>query len=92
MGPNIWPSTDLIPETLFKHPAEEYFAKMYALALKVMDIIALGMPYGADVFQEFCSNDAVASIRLLHYPPDKSNDERQYVFISFSPFVICVPL
>lgn len=77
MGPNIWPSTDLIPEEAFQKPAEEYFAKMFALSLKVMEVIALGMPYGPKVFEEFCSNDAVASIRLLHYPPDKSNDERQ---------------
>lgn len=83
MGPNIFPSTDLIPEAVFKRPAEEYFAKMSALALKVMDVIALGMPYGPNVFDEFCSNDPVASIRLLHYPPDTSNDERQYVLHSF---------
>lgn len=50
---------------------------MYALCLNVMELLAAGMPYGPDVFDEFCSNDAVASIRLLHYPPDKSNDHRQ---------------
>lgn len=50
---------------------------MFELALKVLDAIAAGMPYGPHVFDEFCSNDAVASIRLLHYPPDSSTDERQ---------------
>lgn len=42
-----------------------------------MDLLAATLPYGANVFEEFVSNDAVASIRLLHYPPDTSNDERQ---------------
>jgi isopenicillin N synthase-like dioxygenase len=77
MGPNIWPDSSLLAEDVFQKPAEEYFAKMYTLALKVMDVIALTLPYGRDVFEEFCGNDAVASIRLLHYPPDKSNDDRQ---------------
>ncbi len=77
MGPNLWPDSSLIPESVFKQPSEEYFAKMFSLALKVLDLIALGMPYGPKVFEEFVSNDAVASIRLLHYPPDKSNDARQ---------------
>lgn len=50
---------------------------MYSLSLTIMDVLAATLPYGPKVFQEFCSNDAVASIRLLHYPPDTSNDERQ---------------
>jgi isopenicillin N synthase-like dioxygenase len=77
MGPNLWPDSSLISEEVFRKPCEEYFAKIYALSLKVMDVIAAGMPYGPHVFDEFCSNEAVANIRLLHYPPDKSNDDRQ---------------
>lgn len=77
MGPNLWPSFDLIPESQFKTPCEEYFSLMFALALKVLDAIAAGMPYGPDVFDEFTSNDAVAAIRLLHYPPQTTSDERQ---------------
>lgn len=77
MGPNLWPSSTLVPEDIFKKPCEEYYSIIFALALKVLDAIAAGMPYGPYVFDEFCGNDAVASIRLLHYPPDKSNDERQ---------------
>ncbi|CAL3963816.1 unnamed protein product [Diplocarpon coronariae] len=50
---------------------------MYTLALIVMSLSAAGMPYGPKVFDEFKSNEAVASIRLLHYPPDESNDDRQ---------------
>ncbi|PVH86101.1 2og-Fe oxygenase family protein [Cadophora sp. DSE1049] len=77
MGPNLWPNPCHISEEVFRKPMSEYYAKMYALSLQVMDVLAAGMPYGPNVFDEFCDNDAVASIRLLHYPPDKSNDERQ---------------
>jgi len=77
MGPNLWPPSSLIPESVFKEPMTEYFSRMFSLSLIILDIIAAGMPYGPDVFSEFTSNDAVASIRLLHYPPDISNDERQ---------------
>lgn len=77
MGPNLWPSPTQIPEPVFRKPMEEYYASIYSLSLKVLSAIAAGMPYGPSVFDEFTSNDAVASIRLLHYPPDKSNDERQ---------------
>ncbi|KAH6678479.1 2og-Fe oxygenase family protein [Halenospora varia] len=77
MGPNLWPSPSLLPEPLFRQPMEKYYQAMYSLSLTIMDVLAATLPYGPKVFQEFCSNDAVASIRLLHYPPDTSNDERQ---------------
>lgn len=56
---------------------EKYYTQMCALSLKIMELLAATLPYGAGVFDEFVGNDAVASIRLLHYPPDTSNDERQ---------------
>jgi isopenicillin N synthase-like dioxygenase len=77
MGPNLWPDERLIAEEEFRRPCEEYYKRIYELTLKVLDVIAAGMPYGPGVFEEFCSNDAVASVRLLHYPPDKSNNENQ---------------
>jgi isopenicillin N synthase-like dioxygenase len=77
MGPNLWPPANLLPEPEFRKPMEVYFSAMYKLSLTILDIIAAGMPHGEDVFSEFVSNDAVASIRLLHYPPDKSNNENQ---------------
>lgn len=55
----------------------EYYDKMHRLSLLVMDILAQGLPYGPDVFREFVSNDAVAAIRILHYPPQTSNDKNQ---------------
>lgn len=53
----------------------EYLSKVFELSLVIMDILARGLPYGQDVFKEFTSNDPVASIRLLHYPPQSSNKE-----------------
>ena len=77
MGPNLWPPSTLLPDAIFKDPMEEYYFKLYSLSLLILDIIALGMPHGPKVFETFCANDAVAAMRLLHYPPDTSNDERQ---------------
>ena len=77
MGPNLWPPKELVPEEVFRKPMERYYGVMFELALKVLEIIAKGLPYGDDVFEEFVSNDAVASVRLLHYPPQETEEEKQ---------------
>jgi isopenicillin N synthase-like dioxygenase len=77
MGPNLWPSPSLIPEPLFRHPMEKYYQQIFNLSLVILDILAATLPYGPKVFEEFVSNEPVASIRLLHYPPDRSEDIRQ---------------
>ncbi|RDW71889.1 2og-Fe oxygenase family protein-2 [Coleophoma crateriformis] len=77
MGPNLWPPSSMVPEDVFKKPMQEYWQLMFSLSLKVMDVLAAGLPYGPHVFDEFVSNDAVASIRLLHYPPQKASSELQ---------------
>jgi len=38
---------------------------MFQLSLRVMDVLAAGLPCGPDVFREFVGNDAVSSVRLL---------------------------
>jgi isopenicillin N synthase-like dioxygenase len=53
---------------------EQYYSLLSSLTLCILDIIAAGMPYGPSVFSEFTSNDAVASVLLLHYPPDTSSN------------------
>jgi isopenicillin N synthase-like dioxygenase len=77
MGPNLWPPSSLIPDQDFREPMEKYYCLMFNLSLTVMDILAAGLPYGPKVFDEFTSNDAVASIRLLHYPPQNTNAANQ---------------
>ncbi|KAH8808613.1 hypothetical protein F5884DRAFT_378141 [Xylogone sp. PMI_703] len=77
MGPNQWPSDNVLSATVFKNPMEAYYPLMVDLAIKVLDIIAAGMPYGPDLFKEFTSNDPIASLRLLHYPPQTTKDKNQ---------------
>lgn len=77
MGPNLWPLASLVSEADFRSPMENYYQAMFKLSLSIMDILAATLPYGPTVFDEFTSNDAVASIRLLHYPPDRGSDIRQ---------------
>ncbi|KAG9233028.1 2og-Fe oxygenase family protein [Amylocarpus encephaloides] len=77
IGPNQWPPTHLIPSPPFREPMEEYYDRMLNLCFAILDILAATLPYGPDVFASFISNDPVASIRLLHYPPDTSTDDRQ---------------
>ena len=56
---------------------ERYYDLMFNLSLIVIEILAAGLPYGPNVFDEFTSNDAVASLRLLHYPPQTSDAANQ---------------
>ncbi|RFU36334.1 hypothetical protein B7463_g66, partial [Scytalidium lignicola] len=77
MGPNQWPSEDVLPATIFRNPMQTYYPLMVDLAIKVLDIIAAGMSYGPDIFKEFTSNGPVASLRLLHYPPQTTRDKKQ---------------
>jgi isopenicillin N synthase-like dioxygenase len=46
----------------------EYREHMICLAKVIMHILAEGLSYGAEVFDEFME-DPVASVKLLHYPP-----------------------
>lgn len=75
MGPNVFPTN--IPEEVLKAPTEQYYSACLGLASKIMEILAKGLPYGNDIFVPFMSNDPVCSIRLLHYPPQKSTDAKQ---------------
>lgn len=75
LGENIFPS-NLSPSE-FQEPAESYYASVIKLSLKVMEILAKGLPYGDGIFGEFISNDPICIMRLLHYPPQLSQDHRQ---------------
>ncbi|OTA82246.1 hypothetical protein M434DRAFT_379605 [Hypoxylon sp. CO27-5] len=75
IGPNIFPPG--LPDEALKIPTENYYDAVFALSCKVIEILARGLPYGNDVFVPFISGDPVCAIRLLHYPPQDSTDERQ---------------
>lgn len=74
MGPNLWPPFSRLPASAFRDPVLAYYAAVYALSLRVLDLIAATLPYGPHVFNEFTSNSPVAPLRLLHYPPAPSSD------------------
>ncbi|KAJ6441024.1 Acyl-CoA N-acyltransferase [Purpureocillium lavendulum] len=74
MGPNVWPDQTLLGSYDFREPVEKYFAVVNDLALKVLNLIALTLPYGPTVFSDFSYGDVVAALRLLRYPPAPAID------------------
>lgn len=42
-----------------------------------MEILAKGLPFADNVFDEFLSNDPICVLRLLHYPAQTSQNPRQ---------------
>lgn len=89
LGENIFPSS--IPDTEFRNPAETYYSAVLDLSFKVLEILAKGLPYGDDIFREFVSNDPVCTMRLLHYPPQASRNERQLGAGAHTDFGMCSP-
>ncbi len=76
-GPNQWPKS-LSPES-FEIPLQDYRGRMVKLAETVLRILALGLPEtqrNPHVFDEFMIKPS-GNLRLLHYPPQLSDDERQ---------------
>ncbi|KAK8234350.1 hypothetical protein HDK77DRAFT_429064 [Phyllosticta capitalensis] len=78
MTPNIWPSAHQVPESAFKKPMVEYYDAVESLCLRVLEVVAAALPYGPDVLDDFKKEPIVASMRLLHYPPQSSATEKQY--------------
>lgn len=78
LGQNMFPAS--LPDGDFRLPTERYYAAVLDLSMRVLEILAKGLPYGDDIFHEFVSNDPVCIMRLLHYPPQPQappRDERQ---------------
>ncbi|KAK8155042.1 hypothetical protein BKA80DRAFT_313115 [Phyllosticta citrichinensis] len=78
MTPNIWPSAEQVPESSFKKPMVDYYEAVEALCLRVLELIAAALPYGPDALDELKGEPIVASMRLLHYPPQKAAAEKQF--------------
>ena len=66
----------------------EYHAKVLELHETIMHILAEGLPYGNDVFDDFMK-DPVANLKLLHYAPNpaKAGEEPSLGGMLSSPFV-----
>ncbi|KAI5241787.1 hypothetical protein E4T42_07924 [Aureobasidium subglaciale] len=75
-GPNMWPST--LNESDFQTPLMEYLSQMTKVAELLLEMLrqALPKPPPEDMFEEFKQKPST-NLRLLHYPPQRSFDERQ---------------
>lgn len=77
MGENIFPPPSVIPYSIMKYPAEQYYKEVFTVGCRVMEILAKGLPYGDDIFTDFLSDDPICALRLLHYPPQTSTAPNQ---------------
>ncbi|KAL5333739.1 hypothetical protein BJX70DRAFT_47852 [Aspergillus crustosus] len=76
--PNIWP-TPAIPDSEFREPMLEYHDALCTLAHNVLRILGRGLPgLTPELLNEF-SQDPVATLRLLHYPPHPASSDPDIV-------------
>ncbi|KAJ6031416.1 hypothetical protein N7540_002148 [Penicillium herquei] len=73
-GPNLWP--EALPEKEFRIPIMDYHEKLLHLARTILQILALGLPHPPDIFDEI-TKGAVGTVKLLHYPPQRSTELHQ---------------
>jgi isopenicillin N synthase-like dioxygenase len=73
-GPNFWPAA--LSDHDFKKPVMEYHERVLKLHELLLRILAEGMPYGGAIFDGFME-DAVANIKLLHYPPNAAKETEE---------------
>jgi len=69
-GPNQWPPT----QPGFRPAMERYYAAAYALGATVVRGLALSLQLPATHFDGYL-NDAAATLRLLHYPPQPAHPQ-----------------
>ncbi|KAF4540042.1 Isopenicillin N synthase [Lasiodiplodia theobromae] len=75
--PNIWPAEEQLSAAVFRDPVNRYYSEVEALSRTVMDIIAAALGHGPEVFAEMKKEPIAASIRLLHYPPQRTETSNE---------------
>jgi isopenicillin N synthase-like dioxygenase len=75
-GPNLWPSS--LENSHFQAPLMSYLSQMTKVAELLLEMLrqTLPGPPPPDMFQDFQVQPST-NLRLLHYPPQKSVDQRQ---------------
>ncbi|RAR06477.1 hyoscyamine 6-dioxygenase [Stemphylium lycopersici] len=67
-GPNMWPSPTTLPDVEdFKATSLKYYALVVQLAKEILKVLALTLDL-PDTYFDAYATDAVATMRLLHYP------------------------
>ncbi|KAF2416540.1 Clavaminate synthase-like protein [Tothia fuscella] len=74
-GPNVWPNT-LAHSEQFKDVSMAYYKSMHRLARDILTVLAQTLDLDPAYFQNF-TNDAVATLRLLHYPPQTPDSDEK---------------
>jgi isopenicillin N synthase-like dioxygenase len=76
-GPNQWP-TSLPPPTLeeFKATSMDYYHRVCSLAKDILAVLAMTLDLKEDYFEQF-TDGAVATMRLLHYPPQSPDSDEK---------------
>ncbi|KAF2146660.1 uncharacterized protein K452DRAFT_195193, partial [Aplosporella prunicola CBS 121167] len=77
-GPNVWPTEALGAEDVadFKTTCLEYYYAVVQLAKDVLKMLALTLELPESFFDEF-ARDAVATMRLLHYPSQPGDSDEK---------------
>jgi len=73
-GENVWPPESALAHEKFRDPMERYYSAVLSVTKTLFAILAAGLPYGPEIFDEFMSNNPLAVIRPLHYPPSPEGD------------------
>ena len=73
-GPNEWPQ---LPDEAFQAPVQQYYQHMLRLSTSLLEMLAIGLGQDPAVLTAF-ANDPVMNLKLLHYPPHNSTDDRQF--------------
>ncbi|EMD00770.1 hypothetical protein BAUCODRAFT_29134 [Baudoinia panamericana UAMH 10762] len=73
-GPNQWPN---LPEPVFHEPVTAYWQHMLSLGQALLEMLAIGLGHDVSTLRDF-TKEPVMNLKLLHYPPHLSRDERQF--------------